>query len=83
MGGRDIEKLVGIFVKEIPDKDNSISITIVDLDDDEEFNSQNVGDLLFKVFPRNSVKKNIENMQQDLLNYIMLDGLIEMQNKKK
>lgn len=81
MDGIDTEKLVGLITKKT--ENSEINVIVVRLSDDEEFNMHNVGNLLFEIFPRETVKKSIEKIQHDLLNFMMVDGLIEMHNKKK
>lgn len=84
MDGRDVEKLIGLLIKEV-DTGNSnetgISVNMVTLDDNEEFNIDNIEKLLFKVFPRDTIKKNVKEIQQNIVNMIMFDGLLDMQNK--
>lgn len=75
MDGRNIEKLIGLMIKK---GENSEEIFVAQLDNDEKFNIENVGNLLFKIFPRQTIKRNLQKLQRDLLNAMMIDGLMEL-----
>lgn len=82
MDGREVKKLIGLVIKE-GDSSDKVSVNIVELDDDKEFKFENVGDLMLKIFPMYGFKKRIERTQKDLLNAVMIDGLIEISKKSK
>lgn len=91
MNGRSIEKLVGLVIRKHEhgreekhnreENDIKMDIIVAAIDDDREFNLKNVGNMVLKVFPRFG-RKSVERLQKDILNMIMVDGILEMQGKK-